>query len=185
MTILYKKSGVIAVTLMFVISILATRGLDATYQSLGVSGDARRSLMYVAVVPLPIFSLLFLDKLYRLASRIEASAIDWFHFGIGSSMFAFFFWTIVIAACRPFGMDPSFFDQLRGDGSYSVQSVYIAEQLLSGALFDVLEAFKWRLTSVEYGSENILAAIITLGMRLTGSLVIGSILLGAVFRRSA
>lgn len=132
------------------------------------------------------FGSLFLVKSYRWSNRAtDFVGLRAVGYSIASFAVAYYFWLIVLNSLvnnvwiMAFFMHPT--EEFRRSVSGS-EFAYVLEQLLSGALFDALESFQIRITNASYPKDDLVASILTFGMRLTGSFVVASAVL-QVFRR--
>jgi hypothetical protein len=175
---LIKYSGIVAIVSLFAL--------------VTVSGQIARGSIepgIIALAALIAFSLssgAFLYKAY-LASR-SGAGILLLGYLLGSFGLAHFVWVTVLSMAIPLAASETSFSRLAvlaNDGTaHAAWQVhgYVFEQILSGALFDFLESFKVRFSDITYGREEFVMACLTFGMRLTGSVIVGALLLG-VFQR--
>lgn len=105
-------------------------------------------------------------------------------FAIGSFAVGSVFWGLLAATLSKMDEGSTFSKTIHETNyEYTFGAVlYAAEQIVSGALLDILEVYRIRFTAITYDVTDYAAATLTLGMRLTGSIIVAALLVRS-FRR--
>lgn len=170
MAFLYRRSGVLAFGL-FALAIVM-----AVLRQNGASGIPKELYGFLGLLSGAI-SLAFLIKSYTEAHSVGRAGGVWLLLhAVGAFFAALIAWWFILLLLT--GSSPFILGLVRAQGSMVFK--YVAEQLLAGALFDLLEAYKIRLTEVDYPAGDLIAATIVFGIRLTGSAIVAALAIRAL-----
>ena len=167
-----RRSGVLALASFFLMLFLLAF-IQAAFSLMDpkVAAVLIIVIMLVGMLAFFAFGAAFLYKSLVVARDATAlGRVGAFGWLVGSAVVAVLFWYLALGVAGALGIGPQDLTPERG-------LAYVAEQTLSGMLLDIMEVYSIRLSDVTYAPDDTAFATLTLGMRLTGSLVVASLLL--------